>query len=444
MAQLPQELRLGIPSTQYHDKPQMSEFDTILAKFTQKGDAKVHGAIMKCVDNHGRQYMDLAVLVITKFSDLCTGNAVYSKISGYDSVTPNANPLKEDAVVKLASATKLIASIAILQCIDKGLVGLDEPLTTILPELANKEVIHLGPEDDLVYEKATTQITARHLLSHTSGLTYPFLHPLIMKWKKTPEGMKNAGSKKIVEKFNDPLVFEPGNGWAYGLSLDWAGVAVSRLHNNQNFEGYCNENIWAKVGLSAPYPTFHISQHPEYKARLMGAAIRTPEGGLNGFKIWQGDDPDGEEAGGHGLSATTHDITTILADLISDKPKLFSAATRDLMFQPQITPGSPGMAMLLQLRPAWETVAGPVVDEGANHGLGGFLTMKEVPEIGQPESVLCWGGASNVVWFASKEKGVAGFFGTQIDPFGDKMTKELIDAWKKDFWEGLEGLEGSG
>lgn len=336
----------------------------------------------------------------------------------------------------------MVASIALLQCIDKGLIGLDEPLDAIVPELSNKEVIKAGPEGGLIFEKATTQITARHLLSHTSGLTYPFLYPLIMKWKKTPDGMKNAGSKKIVEKFNDPLVFEPGNGWAYGLSLDWAGVAVSRLHDNQNLEEYCNENIWAKVGLSAPYPTFHISQHPEYKARLMGAAIRTQEGGLEEFQIWQGDDPDGEEAGGHGLSATVHDITTILADLISEKPKLFSATTRDLMFQPQITPGSPGMAMLLQLRPAWEPVAGPLVDEGANHGLGGFLTTKEVPEIGQPSSVLCWGGASNVVWFASRDKGVSGLFVTQIDPFGDAKTKKLIYAWKKDFWESHLKVEG--
>lgn len=342
--------------------------------------------------------------------------------------------MKEDAVFKLASATKLIASIALLQCINNELIGLDEPVTKILPELADQDVIKADPDGGLIHEKATTQITPRHLLSHTSGFTYPFLHPLIMKWKKTPDGIKNADSKKIVEKFNDPLIFNPGEGWAYGLSLDWAGVLVSRLNKTQNFEDYCNENIWARVGLSAPYPTFHISQHPEYKACLMGAAIRTPEGGLKEFEFWQGDDPDGEEAGGHGLSITVHDITTVLADLISDTPRLFSAATRDLMFQPQITPGTPCMTMLLQLRPAWEIVAGPLADEGANHGLGGFLTAQELPEIGQPKDVLCWGGASNVVWFASKEKGVAGFFATQIHPFGDAKTKELINAWKKDFW----------
>lgn len=259
-----------------------------------------------------------------------------------------------------------------------------------------------------------------------------------MKWKKTPEGMKFAESQKIAEKNNNPLIFEPGKGWAYGVSLDWAGVVVKRLHNNQNLEDYCVENIWKRVGLEAPYPTFHISKHPEYKERLMTAAERTKEGVLKEFEFWQGNDPEGEEAGGHGLSATVGDWVAVLADLVSDSPKLLKPETRDLMFHPQLEPDSPGMTMLHQLRYAWETVAGPIKDEYVNHGLGGLLTTGGVPEIAQPGGLLCWGGASNVVWFASREKGVAGFFVTQINPFGDAKVKELINAWKKDFWEGLD------
>jgi len=90
--------------------------------------------------------------------------------------------------------------------------------------------------------------------------------------------------------------------------------------------------------------------------------------------------------------------------------------------------------MLLQLRPAWVTVSGPISDDAVNHGLGGLLLTGEVEEIGQPKGLLAWGGASNIVWFASRELGVAGFFGTQISPFGDPAANELINAWKKDFW----------
>lgn len=90
--------------------------------------------------------------------------------------------------------------------------------------------------------------------------------------------------------------------------------------------------------------------------------------------------------------------------------------------------------MLLQLRPAWDMVAGPVKADEVNHGLGGLLVEGEAPEIGQPKNMLCWGGSSNIVWFICKDQGVAGFFATQSSPFGDDVVKDLVNAWKKDFW----------
>lgn len=90
--------------------------------------------------------------------------------------------------------------------------------------------------------------------------------------------------------------------------------------------------------------------------------------------------------------------------------------------------------MLLQLRPAWDMVSGPVKGEEVNHGLGGLLVEGETPEIGQPKNVLCWAGSSNIVWFICKDQGVAGFFATQSSPFGNAAVKDLVNAWKKDFW----------
>lgn len=50
----------------------------------------------------------------------------------------------------------------------------------------------------------------------------------------------------------------------------------------------------------------------------------------------------------------------------------------------------------------------------------------------------CWGGSPNIVWFFNRERGVAGFFGTQIEPFGDPLVKELVNSWKKDFWSKID------
>lgn len=366
-----------------------------------------------------------------------TGTEIYSRIAGFDSPLADARPLREDAVFKLASATKLMVSIALLQCVERGLVGLDEPLTKILPELDGKEILLGDSENGYISAPSKIKITPRHLLSHTSGLGYPFLQPLLGKWRATPAGSVGQNSRIMAEKYNVPLIFEPGTGWIYGGSLDWAGVIVRRLHDGISLEDYMIENIWKPLGLSSPFPTFCISNHPDYKSRLMQGASRNSDGRLEPFEFWMGDNPEDQE-GGAGLVATAQDYIAVLADLVSDAPKLLKSETVSLMFTPQIPLGSPGISMLHQLRPAWEHIAGPIPDDFVNHGLGGLLLLGDVPEIGQPKNLLVWGGATNIAWFACKELGVAGFFATQISPFGYPPVNDLINGWKKDFWNKFE------
>ncbi|KAF2639429.1 beta-lactamase/transpeptidase-like protein [Massarina eburnea CBS 473.64] len=361
-----------------------------------------------------------------------TGQEIYSKIAGYDSVLPSANPLKEDAVVKLASATKLITSIALLQCVERGLILLDDPLSKILPELAEQEILTDVSGSDFTFAKRKNEFTSRHLLSHTSGLGYPFLHPLLAKRAATRGDQKP--SLIVTDRYSMPFVFEPGEGWLYGCSLDWAGIVVRRLNNDITLEDYFVDNIWKKVGLSAPFPRFNIATHPEYDARKMHLAHRTSDDGtLEHMDSWILDN-EKDQAGGEGLSCTTADYVAVLADLISDSPKLLDPSTIDLMFSPQLVPKSPSIDMVFQLRLAWDTVSGPIAAEDVNHGLGGLLCVGAVPEIGQPGNTLAWGGACNVVWWINRDVGVAGWFATQQTPFGNAVVTKLVNAWKKDFW----------
>lgn len=366
-----------------------------------------------------------------------TGKELYSKVAGYDSLSENAAPLREDAVLQLGSATKFMTSIALLQCVETGLIGLDDPIDRVLPELAGKEILEGVDGSDLTIRPSQTAITPRHLLTHMSGLGFWFIHPLLMKWKTS--GHANE-SDRLTERFDYPLIFEPGQGWSYGVSLDWAGVAISRLHGGITLEEYMIENIWKRVGRSAPFPNFHVAKHPEYEARLMRTAERTPSGGLkpSAGKAFCAHLDDDE--GGAGLSVTMADYVAVLQDLVSDEPRLLRPVTVSMMFEPQISVDSPAHAMLLQLRPAWDLVAGPVRGEHVSHGLGGVVLTDETPEIRQPKNILCWGGSPNVVWFICKDKGVAGFFATQLSPFGDATVKELVNAWKKDFWTKFEGF----
>jgi CubicO group peptidase (beta-lactamase class C family) len=364
-----------------------------------------------------------------------SGNEIYSKIAGHDSLSEDALPLQEDVVLRIASATKLITSIALLQCVEKGLVGLDEPLGNILPEIKDQKILTGVSGDQLILEERKNAITPRHLLSHMSGLGYIFTNPLLAQWGQSP-ARENRGSLVVTERFAMPLVFEPGNGWLYGCSLDWAGVVVSRLNGRISLEDYFIENIWKKLGLSSPFPRFNLTTHPEYNARAMPGVATGDDGKLKPVEEWPFTNPKDQD-GGSGLASTTADYLAVLADLVSDSPKLLQPVTIAQIFAPQIALDSPAIPMLNALRPAWELVSGPVSEKYVNHGLGGLLLTGPVPEINQPGNILAWGGASNVVWFANRELGVAGFFATQHAPFGAPVVTKLVNAWKKDFWNSL-------
>jgi CubicO group peptidase (beta-lactamase class C family) len=66
----------------------------------------------------------------------------------------------EDAVFRLASMTKPIVSAATLALIESGALKLDDPVTRFLPEFR-----------PLLADRGLAEITIRHLLTHTSGLT---------------------------------------------------------------------------------------------------------------------------------------------------------------------------------------------------------------------------------------------------------------------------------
>lgn len=79
-----------------------------------------------------------------------------------------------------------MTSIAVMQCVEKGLLDLDENVERILPELSDLGVLYgfdEGTGEPLI-RKADTKITFRHLLSHTSGLAYDNWHPMLLKWRE--------------------------------------------------------------------------------------------------------------------------------------------------------------------------------------------------------------------------------------------------------------------
>lgn len=80
-----------------------------------------------------------------------------------------------------------MTTIAVLQCVERGQIELDEDVGRILPEFAEPDVLYGFDEktDEPLIRKAKKRITMRHLLTHSSGLGYDLFEPALMHYQKS-------------------------------------------------------------------------------------------------------------------------------------------------------------------------------------------------------------------------------------------------------------------
>lgn len=235
------------------------------------------------------------------------------------------------------SCTKLLTTIAVLQCVENGLIGLDDPVDGVLPELREPDIITPEPDGSFKLTPAKNKITLRHLVTHTSGLSYDAMHPILVAWRNSRGEAPQVMSGKIPEAYALPLLFEPGSSWVYGAGLDWAGLLVERL-NNIRLAGYMHKRLFWPLSLDRS--TFRPTTRPDVRENLAQMWSRSDTGDLtpvpSPYPLQARND-----SGGMGLITSTSDFVAILHDLLKDKPVLLKKETVAEMFIPQFEPGSP-------------------------------------------------------------------------------------------------------
>ncbi|MDG1951026.1 MAG: serine hydrolase, partial [Gammaproteobacteria bacterium] len=117
-------------------------------------------------------------------------------------------PMTSDAIFRIASMTKPITSIGVLQLLENGKIGLDDPISEHLIDLPQFEVFDKFDFDDGSYttRPAQNEVTIRHLLTHTSGVAYNF------------NSLELTRLGKSLGNPTYPLQHEPGDKWTYGAS----------------------------------------------------------------------------------------------------------------------------------------------------------------------------------------------------------------------------------
>lgn len=351
---------------------------------------KIHGAVICATDAEGR--------------------FIYNKALGERTLlSGEKQPQRLDDLLFLASATKLLATIAALQCVDDGLLTLDGDLSSIAPELTAKQILTGFAEDGTpLLEPSARPITLKMLLTHSSGLCYHFLNPQIARWREQFAPAQEKERKTVEELFSYPLIFQPGEGWMYGPGLDWAGRIVERV-TGRTLGEHMQKRIFHPLGIADSQ--FYPVTREDLRARLVDLNPDDPDA-LGRAVLGSGGDMNKRtlgDFGGHGLFLPGSDYVKVLRSILANDEKILKSATVENMFQhhlgPQATVGHQ------------EAVTGPwgvffrigtSIDAKLGHGLAGLLTLEDV-EGWYGERTLSWGGGLTHTWFIDRKNDICGF-----------------------------------
>ncbi|WP_375414562.1 serine hydrolase domain-containing protein [uncultured Bradyrhizobium sp.] len=330
-------------------------------------------------------------------------------------------PLASDALFRIASMTKPVTSVAVMQLVEQGRIGLDDAAEKYLPELAGLQVLDsfdAGTGDYRLRAPARPP-TVRHFLTHTSGLAYGFTSAI---WRDLKP---RAGD---VFPFGGPLLFDPGERWHYSTSTDVAGKLVEAV-SGQKLEDYFRQHIFAPLKMDDTSYNVPETKGPRLVAQQQRAGER-----MDGPVVLQNPQAPLTVAapiGGGGLASTAEDYGRFVRMLLNggalDGARVLKPETVALMGQNHI-----GAVSVPALKSALPRSAdfGFIADGRDKWGLGFLITADQVPGKRSPGS-LSWGGINNTFFWVDPARGIAGVIMMQYLPFADAKALAVYDAFER-------------
>jgi methyl acetate hydrolase len=329
--------------------------------------------------------------------------------------------LAADALFRIASMTKPVTSVAAMQLVEQGRLGLDDPVEKYLPEFSAPKVFESFDRATGAYRlrPAARLPTVRHVLTHTSGLAYPFTSATWRDFKP------RAGE---TYPFGGPLLFDPGERWHYSTSTDVVGRLVETV-SGQKLEDYFRQHIFAPLRMADT--SYNV---PEDKAARLVAGQQRAGERMDGAIVVQAPQPGltiAAPTGGGGLASTASDYGRFMRMLLNggelDGARVLKAETVALMGQNHIGAVSvPALKSALPRSADFTFIA----DGRDKWGLGFLITVDQVPGKRSPGS-LSWGGINNTYFWIDPSRGIAGVILMQYLPFADAKALAVTDAFER-------------
>jgi CubicO group peptidase (beta-lactamase class C family) len=331
-------------------------------------------------------------------------------------------PLARDTLFRIASMTKPITSVALMQLVEQGKIALDDPAEKYLPGLKNPQVIESfnAATGDYKLRPASKPATVRHMLTHTSGLAYPFTSAIWRDFKP------RAGE---TYAFGGPMLFDPGERWNYSTSTDVTGRLVEVV-SGQKLEDYFREHIFIPLKMSDT--SYNV---PEAKGPRLAAQQQRDGAKMDGAVVLQIPPLVGltisNPIGGGGLASTAEDYGRFMRMFLNggalDGVRVLKAETVELMSQNQIGAVSvPALKTALPRSADFTFIA----DGRDKWGLGFLITVDQVPGKRSPGS-LSWGGINNTYFWIDPARGIGGTIMMQYLPFADAKALAVYDTFER-------------
>lgn len=174
-------------------------------------------------------------------------NEIFRYQSGYDNIRFRT-PVRHNALYNVYSITKIATAVAATQLIERGEILATDPVYAYFPEFKDITVKRPRPDGGFDIIPAKNTMLIKHLLTMTSGLDYNLERPEMLKVKEATAG-RCPTLDMVRAMAKDPMAFEPGEGFMYGLSMDVVGGLVE-LVTGMSLGEYMRQNIFDPLGMT--------------------------------------------------------------------------------------------------------------------------------------------------------------------------------------------------
>ena len=349
---------------------------------------------------------------------------IYNRAFG-ESDIETRTPIQTDAIFRIASQTKAIASIGLMMLFEEGKFLLDDPVSKYIPEFAHQQVLDKYNEKDTTYTAipALREITIRDLLTHTSGVDYAYIGSPVMCAiyakagipagfgdEKIPFDCKTELGDKMKALGRLPLVHQPGEQMTYGLNVDVIGYLIEILSGDK-LDQYLKKHIFEPLGMNDTW--FYLPE--EKRGRLVKVNTEDanhhvtimPQECVN-YPMLKGT----YFSGGAGLSSTTKDYAAFLQMLLNkgeyNGKRLLSRRTVELITCNQIGDLNLG------------------VDK---FGLGFEITTERGQSVlGISEGSFAWGGYFGTTYWADPKESLVCLLFMQQSPLSHREIQSKFKA----------------